>query len=173
LAVGDPSFQVRVTSTQPGTDGTIATLKHAGQVIGRATIAGGVATITPTVRTDSASLSVSLERPGFLPTELPVSAPVPDLTMSCPSEVDVPRQDNILVSGTLSPRVSGATIRLRVTRANGVVTTHTATTDSNSTWQVKLAPMTSAHVGNATVEAFFDGAGKYGADQVVCVVPVV
>jgi hypothetical protein len=173
--VGDPSFQVRVTSTQPGTDGTIATLKHAGQVIGRGTITGGVATITPTIRTDSASLSVSLEREGFVSstTDLPVSAPVPDLTMSCPAEVDVPQEDNIQVSGTLTPKVSGATIRLRVTRANGVVTTHSTTTDASSNWRVKLPPITSAHLGNATVEAFFDGAGKYGADQAVCIVPVV
>ncbi len=172
--VGDPSFQVRVTSTQPGTDGTIATLKHAGQVIGRGTITGGVATITPTIRTDSASLSVSLEREGFLSsTELPVSAPVPDLTMSCPPEVDVPQEDNIQVSGTVSPKVSGATVRLRVTRANGVVTTHSTTTDASSNWRVKLPPITSSHLGVAKVEAFFDGAGKYGADQVVCMVPVV
>ena len=171
--VGDPSFQVRVTSTQPGTDGTIATLKKGGQVIGRGTITGGIATITPTIRTDSAGLSVSLEREGFLPTELPVSAPVPDLTMSCPQEVDVPGEDNIQVSGTLSPKVSGATVRLRVTRANGVVTTHSTTTDANSTWRIKLTPMTSSHLGNAKIEAFFDGAGKYGADQVVCIVPVV
>jgi hypothetical protein len=171
--VGDPSFQVRVNSTQPGTDGTIATLKKGGEVIGRGTITGGVTTITPTKRTDSASLSVSLERGGFLPTERPVSAPVPDLTMSCPAEVDVPGEDNIQVSGTLAPRVSGATVSLRVTRANGVVTTHSTTTDANSTWRVKLAPMTNAHLGIAKVEAFFDGAGKYGADQVVCMVPVV
>jgi hypothetical protein len=171
--VGDPSFQVRVNSTQPGTDGTIATVKHAGEVIGRGTISGGTTTITPTKRTDSASLSVSLERDGFLPAELPVSAPVPDLTMTCPSSVNVPQEDNIQVGGTLSPRVSGATIRLRVTRANGVVTTQTTTTDANSTWRVKLTPITTAHLGNATVEAFFDGAGKYGADQAICTVPIV
>jgi hypothetical protein len=171
--VGDPSFQVRVNSTQPGTDGTIATVKHAGEVIGRGTISGGTTTITPTKRTDSASLSVSLERDGFLPAELPVSAPVPVLTMTCPSSVNVPQEDNIQVGGTLSPRVSGATIRLRVTRANGVVTTQTTTTDANSTWRVKLTPITTAHLGNATVEAFFDGAGKYGADQAICTVPIV
>jgi hypothetical protein len=171
--VGDPSFQVRVTSTQPGTDGAIATLKKSGEVIGRGTIAGGVTTITPSKRTDSAALSVSLEREGFLPTELPVSAPVPDLTMSCPTEVDAPGEDNIQVSGTLAPRVSGATVRLRVTRANGVVTTHTTTTDANSTYRVKLPPINNAHLGIAKVEAFFDGAGKYGADHVVCMVPVV
>ncbi len=171
--VGDSGFQVRVTTTQAGTDGTLATLKHAGEVIGRAPIAGGVALITPSKRTDSASLSVSLERDGFIPTELPVSAPVPTLTMTCPTEVNVPDEDNIQVSGTLSPKVSGATILFRVTRANGTVTTHSVLTDANSAYRVKLAPMTSSHLGNAKVEAFFNGAGKYGNDDVTCTVPVV
>ncbi len=170
--VGDPSFRVRVTSTQAGTDGTLATLFHAGEIIGRATMAGGVAEITPTKRTDSASLSVALERDNFLATTLPVSAPVPSLTMTCPQEVDVPSEDNIQVSGTLSPRVSGATIRLRATRPNGSVTTHSTTTDSASTWRIKLTPMNSAHIGQVKVEAFFDGANKYGSDDVLCSVPV-
>ena len=171
--VGDPPFQVRVTSTQAGTDGTIATLRHGTEVIGRATVAGGVATITPNKRTDSASLSVALERDGFMPSQLPVSAPVPTLTMSCPVDVNVPDEDNIQVSGTVTPKVSGATVKLRVTRANGVVTTHSTTTDANSTWRIKLTPMTSAHLGNAKVEAFYDGERKYGADDVTCTVPVV
>src|SRR5215211_3149171 len=38
---GDPGFQLPTTSTQAGTDGTEATLKHAGEVIGRAPVAGG------------------------------------------------------------------------------------------------------------------------------------
>jgi len=171
---GDAGFQVRVTSTQAGTDGTVATLKHAGEVIGRGTIAGGVALITPSKRTDSASLTVTLERDSFIPADLPpVVAPVPTLTMTCPTEVDVPGEDNIQVSGTVSPKVSGATILFKVTRANGVVTTHSTTTDATSSYRVKLAPMTSSHLGNAKVEAFYNGAGKYGNDDVTCTVPVV
>ena len=46
--------------------------------------------------------------------------------------MNVPDEDNIQVSGTLSPKVSGATILFRVTRANGTVTTHSATTDATS-----------------------------------------
>jgi hypothetical protein len=169
--VGDPSFQVRVTSTQPGTDGTLATLLHAGEVIGRATVAGGVALITPTKRTDSAALSVALERDNFLATTLPVSAPVPSLSMTCPADVNVPTEDNAQVSGTLSPRVSGARINLRATRPNGTVTTHSTTTDAESTWRTKI-PMGSADVGQVKIEAFFDGANKYGADDALCSVSV-
>jgi hypothetical protein len=171
--VGDPGFQVRVTSTQAGTEGTIASLKQGSEVIGRATISGGVALITPSRRTDSSQLSVALERDGFIPTTLPVSAPVPTLTMACPTDVNVPQEDNIQVSGTITPKVSGATVLLRVTRADGTVTTHSTTTDSASTWRIKLTPITSAHLGNAKVEAFYNGAGKYGNDDVSCTVPVV
>jgi hypothetical protein len=93
--------------------------------------------------------------------------------MNCPPEVNVPDEDNIQVSGTVAPKVSGATVRLRVTRANGTVTTHSTTTDANSAWRIKLTPMTSSHLGDAKVEAFYDGAGKYGSDDVACTVPVV
>jgi hypothetical protein len=128
--------------------------------------------ITPTKRTDSASLSVALERDGFIPDELPVAAPVPSLTMSCPSpDVNVPAQDNAQISGTLSPRVSGAQIKLRVTRPSGAVTTHSTTTLSDSTWRIKV-PMSTADIGTVKVEAFFDGELKYGADDSVCSFPV-
>ncbi|MEA2445219.1 MAG: hypothetical protein QOJ12_2511 [Thermoleophilales bacterium] len=172
--VGDPPFRVRVTLGQAGTDGTIATLLHGTEVVGRATSAGGVALITPSKRTDSATLSVALERDGFIPPQpVPVAAPVPNLTMTCPTEVDVPQQDNALVTGTLSPKASGATILLRATRPNGTVTTHSTTTDANSTWKIKIAPVSNADLGGRVkIEAFFDGALKYGADDAVCTVPV-
>jgi hypothetical protein len=172
--VGAPPFQVRVTSTQPGTDGATATLLHNGtQVVGRATFSGGVALITPTVRSTSATLSVALERDGFIPgaSTLPVSAPVPDLTMTCPADVQVPSQDNIQVGGTVTPRVSGATVKIRTTRPSGAVTTHSTTTLSNSTWAIKI-PVGTSDRGNVRIEAFYDGQLKYGADHLDCTVEV-
>ena len=121
---------------------------------------------------DAASLSVALERDNFIATTLPVSAPVPSLTMTCPTDVNVPQEDNALVSGTLSPKVSGATIRLRATRPNGTVTTHSTTTDAQSKWAIKITPMRLADIGQVKIEAFFDGAGKYGSDDALCSVPV-
>jgi hypothetical protein len=169
--VGDPSFRVRVTSTQAGTEGTLATLLHAGEVIGRAPVSGGTALITPTKRTTSASLSVALERDGFMSTTRTVAAPVPDLTLSCPADVNVPTQDNAQVSGRISPAVSGATVRFRATRPNGTVTTHSTTTNAQSQYAIKI-PMGNADVGNVRIEAFYDGAGKYGADHAECTVEV-
>ena len=172
--VGDPSFRVRVATTQPGVDGGQATLKQAGEVIGRATFAGGVALITPSKRTSSASLSVAIEADGFMtPPERTVTAPVPTLTMTCPTEVNVPGEDNAQVSGTVSPKVSGATIKFRITRPNGTVTTQTTTTAADSTYRVKLLIPTNSSLGNAKLEAFYDGELKYGANQVTCTVPVV
>ena len=170
--VGDPSFRVQVNSTQTGTDGTLATLLHGTEPIGRATMAGGTALITPTKRTDSANLSVALERDNFIATTRPVAAPVPTLTLTCPTEVNVPGEDNALVTGTVSPRVSGATVRFKAIRPNGTVTTHSTQTNSTSSYAIKIAPMSTADIGNVTIQAFYDGALKYGADDVSCVVPV-
>jgi hypothetical protein len=169
--VGDPSFRVQVASTQSGTDGTLATLLQAGQAIGRATIENGVALITPTIRTTSAGLTVALERDGFMATTLPVSAPVPNLTMSCPPDVNVPAEDNAQISGAITPKVSGARVKLRATRPSGKVTTHTAVTDAQSTWRIKI-PMSGVDVGLVKIEAFYDGENKYGADHEACTVEV-
>jgi hypothetical protein len=169
--IGDPGFRVRVTSTQAGVDGAFATLKHAGEVIGRAPIAGGVALVTPSKRTDSASLSLSLERDGFIPTDLPVAAPVPTVTETCPAEVDVPARDNAPVTGSVSPAVSGALLTFRVTRPSGAVTTHSTTTNSASQFAIKI-PLGNADIGSVKIETFYDGAGKYGVTQRECTVPV-
>ena len=170
--MGDPSFRVNVTSTQAGTDGTLATLLHGTEPIGRATMAGGAALITPTKRTDSANLSVALERDNFISTTRTVTAPVPTLTITCPTEVNVPGEDNALVRGTVLPKVSGATVRFKGIRPNGTVTTHSVQTDSTSSFAIKISPLSSADIGNLTIQAFYDGALKYGADDASCVVPV-
>jgi hypothetical protein len=169
--IGDPPFRVRVTTTQAGTEGALATLLQGTRVVGRAAVSGGVALITPTIRSTSANLSVALERDGFIPATLPVSAPVPDVTMTCPAEVVIPPEDNAQVSGTVTPKVSGARVKLRATLPNGTVTTQTTTTDANSTWRTKI-PLPSSTTGNVKIEAFYDGELKYGADHVECTVAV-
>jgi hypothetical protein len=169
--IGDPPFRVRVTTTQAGTDGTTATLLHAGQVVGRAPVSGGVALITPTIRTDSASLTVALERDGFIPNTLPVSAPVPTVTIACPTEFQAAGHDNVQVSGKVTPLVSGATVGFRVTHPNGTVTTHSTTTGSSSTYLTKI-PISTADRGSLRIQALFDGALKYGANQADCTVSV-
>jgi hypothetical protein len=102
---------------------------------------------------------------------VPVAAPVPDLTMTCPASVRVPTQDNIQVNGGISPAVSGATVKFRVTHPNGSVTTDSTKTLSNSRWAIKI-PVGTADRGNVKIEAFYDGELKYGADQAECTVPV-
>jgi hypothetical protein len=169
--VGDPSFQVRVTAAQAGADGTLATLLHGTEPIGRATVAGGAALITPTKRTDSANLSVALERDNFIAKTLPVVAPVPTLTLACPADVNKPQEDNAQVSGKVTPLVSGATVKFRVTRPDGSVATQTTTTNSLSQYLTKIL-MPGTTFGIAKIEAFYDGELKYGADDASCIVPV-
>ena len=70
------------------------------------------------------------------------------------------------------PADGDPSIRLRATRPNGSVTTHSTTTDGASTWRIKLTPLGNADIGQVKVEAFFDGAGKYGSDDTLCTVPV-
>jgi hypothetical protein len=72
----------------------------------------------------------------------------------------------------VSPSVSGATIRFKAIRPDGTVTTHSTQTGSTSSYAVKLTPMSTADNGNVTVQAFYDGALKYGADDASCVVRV-
>jgi hypothetical protein len=65
----------------------------------------------------------------------------------------------------------GARIDFRVTRPNGAVTTHSTTTSSRSAYQIKI-PMSTADTGTPRIEAFYDGAGKYGAKHIECTVEV-
>jgi len=168
--VGDPGFKVRVTTTlQPDAEGALVTLNHAGEPIGSATVSGGFALITPTKRTDSASLTVTLEDDGFERTTMPVSAPVPRLTAACSASTNIRGGHNVQVTGTVAPSVSGATVRLKMTKANGVIVTGSALTNSSSAYAVKL-PLLDSDVGVMNVGVFYDGERKYGATDVSCAV---
>jgi hypothetical protein len=101
-----------------------------------------------------------------------VAAPVPTLTQTCPADVNVPGQDNGQINGTVSPAVSGATVKLRVTHQSGAVTTQTTTTNAMSKWAIKV-PLGNADIGTVRVETFYDGELKYGAaTAAVCTFPV-
>jgi hypothetical protein len=52
------------------------------------------------------------------------------------------------------------------------VTTHSTTTDTESNWGIKIAPMRNTDIGQVQIQAFFEGANKYGADDALCSVPV-
>jgi hypothetical protein len=86
--------------------------------------------------------------------------------------VDAPQQDNGQVKGAVSPTVSGGLITFRVTHQNGTVTTHSTTTGSSSTWIIKIPVISSDFLGIVSVQAFWDGAGKYGTDDATCSFPV-
>ena len=165
---GAPAFRVRVTTTQPDAEGATATLKRGTATIGQATVSGGVALITPWIRTDSAQLSVTLADDGFETKSFPVAAPVPSLTAQCPGGVWVPPGGTAtVVSGTLSPTMRDALVKLRITRPNGAWYLTSALTNSSSQWSVAI-PIAGNERGTFRVEAFFDGEGKYGVDDATC-----
>ena len=61
----------------------------------------------------------------------------------------------------------GRTVRLKLTKPNGTVATASAVTDATSSYAVKI-PILDSDVGVMNVGVFYDGAGKYGADDAAC-----
>jgi hypothetical protein len=49
---------------------------------------------------------------------------------------------------------------------------HSTTTDGASTWAIPITPKHVADIGQVKIEAFFDGANKYGADDALSTAPV-
>jgi hypothetical protein len=112
---------------------------------------------------------VTLIDDGFEQANLPVSAPVPHITATCSASTNIPGGHNIQVNGTVSPAVSGATLRLRLTKPNGTSVTGSAQTNSSSAYAVKL-PIADADHGVMNVGVFYDGAFKYGVTDASCAV---
>jgi hypothetical protein len=153
-----PAFSVQVTIGQPGTDGTIATLRNDGEAIGRAIVENGVAVISPERRTDSSGLTVSLERDGFITNQFPVSAPSPTHTINCPPTIDsefgVLARGQVLSSSGV-PLKDGV-VNLRFTTPSRTFT-RSVVTDTQGRW-FRQEPVGSDH-GPWKIEAFFNDKG--------------
>ena len=157
--IDDPAFTVQVTIDQPGTEGTIATLRNDGVAIGRAIVQNGVATISPDRRTDSSGLTVALERDGFLQREFPVSAPTPTHTIQCPpgisSEFGVLSSGQVLSSGGVP--IKDGLVNVRFTTPTRTFT-RSELTDVNGRWSFQ-EPIGAAEHGTWKIEAFFHDKG--------------
>ena len=152
-----PAFGVRVTVDQPGTDGAIATLRNDGEAIGRAIVEDGQAVISPDRRTDSSGLTVALERDGFVPREVPVTAPAPTHTIQCPPTIDIEfgvlARGQVLNNGT--PLKDGL-VTLRFTTPSRTFT-RSVLTDNEGRW-FRQEPVGGDH-GTWRIEAFFHDKG--------------
>jgi hypothetical protein len=160
------AFDVRVTMTQPGTDGTIATLRRNGTAIGRAVVQNGVAVITPEVRTDSDGLTVALERDGFLQRTVPVEAPHPEHTITCPPTISAA---NVTLQGQIGGGTfgqgfagNGDPVRLRISTPTRTIE-RSITVGNNGQWQ-RIEPI-AGDSGRWTVKAFYN---EKGVADAVC-----
>lgn len=116
---GDPLFQVEVTFAQGGGEppapGTVATLFHGSEPIGRAVVGGdGKATISPEANTDTRGLTVRFQQDGALPATDTVDQGTPaqatSLTLSGPAHVAIGKPGSF--GGKLDPALSGAPVKV-------------------------------------------------------------
>lgn len=169
---GDPAFQVELTFAQGGGDppapGTVATLFHGDQPIGRATVgADGRATITPETNTDTRGLTVRFEQDGVLPAQDTVDQGTPaqptSLTLTGPSKVTFDK--DTAFGGHLDPALSGAPVKVVYTRdSTGETISHDATTDANGDYGDTVR-IPRAKAGAWHAQAFYAGDTDHAASS--------
>jgi len=157
--IDGPAFGVQVSLDPAGTDGAIATLRKDGEPIGRAIVENGFATIQPDRRTDSSGLTVALERDGFLPREVLVSAPTPSHSIQCPptisNEFGVISRGQVLGSGGVP--IKDGLVNLRFTTPTRTFT-RSVLTNNEGRW-IRQEPIGATEHGPWKIEAFFEDKG--------------
>jgi hypothetical protein len=133
-----PPYEVNVTLPNSLQGQSISLLRN-GEVIGKAIVGDGVATIPAAFGDGSVKpgeLEVALDADGAAPIKVPVTE-VPkgttSMTQTCPE--DTSWNDSATVSGTLSGAEAGATVTVTWTRPDGRGSFDRAvTTDSQGNW---------------------------------------
>jgi hypothetical protein len=157
---GGPRFQVEVSFAEAGAQGTVATLFHASEPIGRGVVgADGKVTIVPEKVTDTRGLTVRFQQEGALPAQDTVDQGSPaqptTLTLTGPSTVkfDSPTAFN----GHLDPAVGAAAIRVDYTpEAGGKSISHSVTTDASGNYSDTVT-IPRAQRGQWHAQAFYGG----------------
>jgi hypothetical protein len=169
---GDPDFQVEVNfgqgSGEPPAGGTVATLLHDGDPIGRGVVGDdGRVTIEPDVKTDTNRLTVALNQEGVLPIQDPVEQGNPaqptSLTLQGASKVTFDKPTTF--TGHLDPIISGAPINVVYTRdSNGETITHSVSTDSAGNY-TDTVTIPRAKAGGWKAQASYAGDVTHGASS--------
>ena len=174
---GDPPFKVLINmpiggGPEPPAFGTIATLFHDGEAIGRATVgADGTAEIIPDANTSTDDLTVTFDQQGAIPATKEVSDVPTSVTVVPPSQnqpILVPASPTATFTGKLDPAIGGAKVRVVYTpetTAQGPPITHTATVDANGNYSDTITFTDRSQAGNWHVQAFFDGQCGYNPSQ--------
>jgi hypothetical protein len=152
--------------------GTIVTLFHDGDAIGRGVVgAGGTLTIRPDIATSSRNLTVSFQQDGTLPAQDTVDNQSPkeqtSLTLNTPDTVSASRNNTF--SGQLSPAFAGAHVRVVYTPGTGnpqSAFTHTASTNGSGAYSDVATFGFNGNQSNAwQAQAFFDGDGDHASSS--------
>jgi hypothetical protein len=166
---GDPPFQVEVSFPQSGgAAGTIATLFHGDEPIGRGLVgADGNATIVPEKNTDTRNLTVRFQQDGVLPVQDTVDQGTPaqptKLTLQGPAKVTFGKATAF--GGHLDPSLAGAAVKVVYTRAsNGETITDPVATDGGGDYSDSVT-IPRAKQGNWSAQAFYDGDADHGASS--------
>jgi hypothetical protein len=173
---GDPVFKVQVNlplgAGEPPALGTVATLFHDGEAIGRATVgADGTAEIIPDTKTPTDDLTVTFDQQGALPASKEVSDVPTTLTVTPPGPNDpilVPGSPTATFTGHLDPAFAGGVIRVVYTpekSGQGPAITHTVNTDASGNYSDTVTFTSRSQAGNWHVQAFFDGQNGYSPSQ--------
>jgi hypothetical protein len=169
---GDPVFQVEVNfgqgAGQPAAPGTVVTLLHGDDVIGRGIVGGdGHVTIVPEVKTDTNNLTVKLQQDGALPAsddvERGTAAEPTSLTLQGASQITFNKPATF--AGGLSPDLPGAPVKVVYTRdSNGETIEHTVTTDAGSDY-TDTVTIARQKAGSWHAQASYAGDGTHGASS--------
>jgi hypothetical protein len=169
---GDPVFQVEVTfptgNGEPFAPGTVATLFHDGDPIGRGIVgADGKVTITPQVTTDANKLTVAFQQDGVLPAQDTVDQGSPaqptTLTFAAPKTVGIGSPNTF--TGHLDPGFGPTPVTIVYTRdSNGETVNHSVTTANNGDFTDNIT-FTKAQAGRWHAQASYGGDLGHGASS--------
>jgi Peptidase family C25/Propeptide_C25 len=167
---GDPVFQVETSfpteEGEPPAPGTVATLFHGGDPIGRGVVGGDSnVTIVPDTNTDASNLTVRFQQDGVLPAEDDVQQGTPaqqtTLTLQGPANVKFDKATTF--SGHLDPGFAGASVKVVYARdSNGETIEHTVTPDAGGDYTDSVT-VPRAKAGKWHAQASYAGDNTHGA----------
>jgi hypothetical protein len=169
---GDPVFQVEVNfgqgAGQPPAAGTVATLFHGEDAIGRGIVGGdGNLTIVPEVKTDTSNLTVRLQQQGALPASDDVErgSPAQPTAVTVQGASKISFDKPATFTGHLDPALGGASVKVVYTRqSNGETVEHTVSTDGNGDY-TDTVTIPRSKAGNWQAQASYAGDDTHGASS--------
>jgi hypothetical protein len=162
---GGPRFQVEVSFAEAGAQGTVATLFHDSEPIGRGVVgADGKVTIVPEKVTDTRGLTVRFQQEGALPAQDSVDpgSPAQATTLSLSGPTSVTFGKPATFSGHLGSGPPNAPVR--VVYSGPATITHDVATDANGDY-ADTVTIPRAQAGQWQAQSFYGGDADHGASS--------